>query len=86
MEKILENIWLTYLDGGFENISPLDVDDTAEHDKVIKDILNKTDISREDEIALDDNICSMTCFVEHWGFINGLKIGMKMAKELGMVV
>ena len=86
MEKILEGIWLTYLDSGFENISPLDVDDTAEYDKAIKDILDKTNISREDAVTLDNNICSISCFVEQLGFINGLKIGVKMARELGAIV
>ena len=87
MEKILNSILIMYLDCEIEGIMPICNDDiTKEIDCEIAAILDKLGASQSEAITIDDDICRVSAEAEQWGFLNGLKVGVRLAKELGVIV
>lgn len=86
MEEILNSIFEMYMECEFENVEPIRNDDvTKEKDPEIAAILDKLGASQSDAVTIDDDINHISTKAEQWGFLNGLKVGVRLAKELGVI-
>lgn len=80
--SILNALFFTYLDGVFD-FKPLFDGDLKEQKKQLNEFTAAKSMNYDDKTNLEKIVGDFECVAEKKGFINGVKFGMALAKELG---
>lgn len=82
-EDILNELFLCYADNCFKHFIPVTWSEIDPYSEKLKDFKKKHHLTYEEEEVLETDIIGQMIYVsERKGFINGLKLGARLAAQL----
>lgn len=82
MEKILDVLFNKYVEGCLKGINPLTPGDLEQPFQLIEEFEKNKNMNLQEAVNLEAMIGECTYISEKCGFLNGVKVGFRLCREM----